>query len=137
MSQIEISPEQRDALYRAITARLTGLNDVFSEFEHGNFDAAHRLSGEFSDDLRVLHDDLGWGDPALATIQLRAPRDVWERTLTRIRRRAAEESREKEQIALELETERKRIQMIEDTCESLASRFQIETTTDVDPRRQG
>ena len=65
MSQIEISPQQRDLLYLSITARLTGINDVYGEYQQGNVEAA-RLSQEFSDDLRVLHDDLGWGDHPFA-----------------------------------------------------------------------
>jgi hypothetical protein len=68
MTPPEINPEQRAVLYLSITARLTGVNDVFVEFQRGNFEAAQRLSGEFSDDLRVLHDDLGWGDTPLKSI---------------------------------------------------------------------
>ncbi|MFL5833892.1 MAG: hypothetical protein ACJ76B_07920 [Solirubrobacterales bacterium] len=120
MSHIEISPEHRDILYLSITARLTGVNDIYVEFERGNFEAAQRLSGEFSDDLRVLHDDLGWGETPLESIQLTAPHDVWERTLARIQKRAAERHEER---TLELGEERQRIQAIEDTCATLAERL--------------
>lgn len=57
-----INPEQRDALYASIIVRLTGINDVYLAVEEGEFEVADRLSSEFADYLRLLHDDLGWGD---------------------------------------------------------------------------
>ena len=123
MTPPEIDPHQRDRLYESITAHLTGINDVFIEYQHGNFEAAQRLSGEFSDDLRVLHDDLGWGRTFSESIQLDAPRDVWERTLIRIQERAQSKLRRHEEHASELEQERRRIQELEDTCLALAKQL--------------
>ncbi len=123
MTPPEIDPHQRDVLYMSITARLTGVNDVCIEYQHDNFEAAQQLSGEFSDDLRVLHDDLGWGGTPAESIQLKAPHDVWKRTLVRIQERAQSDLRRHEEHASELEQERERIQAVEDACRAVAGQL--------------
>jgi hypothetical protein len=123
MTPPEIDPHQRDVLYMAITARLTGVNDVCIEYQHDNFEAAQQLSGEFSDDLRVLHDDLGWGETPSESIQLNAPRDVWERTLSRIQEIAQSDLRRHDERASELEQDRQRIQALEDACGAIAEQL--------------
>jgi hypothetical protein len=123
MSTPEIDPHQRDMLHASITARLTGVSDVFIYYQQGNFEAAQRLSGELSDDLRVLHDDLGWGGTPSESIRLKAPQDVWERTLVRIQERARSELRRHEERASELEQERQRIEALEDACGALAEQL--------------
>lgn len=126
MSQPKINPEQRDLLYLLATARLTGVGDVYHEFQHGNFEAAQELSGEFSDVLRVLHDDLGWVDSPLESIELRAPRDIWERTLTRTQERARIDLRRHEERTREADGDRQRAQELLETCAELAKQFHSE-----------
>jgi len=123
MAQPELTPQQHDLLYGSIVARLTGIDDVYFAFQNGDFSTAQRLSGEFSDDLRVLHDDLLWDGTPSENIQMRAPRDVWERTLTRARQRAEADAHRFVQAATEVDEERSRIHEMETACENLAAQL--------------
>lgn len=119
----QIDAEQRDMLYEAITDSLSGDSDVFIECKLGNFDRAQRLSSEYSDYLRVLHDDLGWGDSSHESVRLTAPQDVWERTLTRIQSKARSDSRRHEERISELEEERQHLQALDSICTEVAEQM--------------
>ncbi|MDX6633909.1 MAG: hypothetical protein QOF06_112 [Solirubrobacterales bacterium] len=59
-----LTPDERDALYRSLIVRLTGINDVYIAIEAEDWDLAERLSREFSDLLRLAQDlGLGRGEP--------------------------------------------------------------------------
>jgi hypothetical protein len=64
-------------LYRAILDRLNGIDDLRTAvLENGNFGEAQQMARRFSDDLRLVCDDLGWGDGPEGPIELRTPPDV-------------------------------------------------------------
>jgi hypothetical protein len=84
--KITITSEQRDALYGQILDRLSAIGDVWHAVAAKNWAAAERLGREFSDDLRLVLDDLGWGDgPGGETIELTTPPDVLRRVFTQLR----------------------------------------------------
>lgn len=57
---VTITSAQRDALYDQILDRLSGIGDIELAIQLENYDAAERLGREYSDDLRLLLDDLGF-----------------------------------------------------------------------------
>jgi hypothetical protein len=87
-SQIDMTPtitsEQRDALYEQILDRLSGIGDVWLAVCSENYEVAGRLGREYSDDLRLVLDDLGWGEGSAKGIELRTPPDVLRRVLSRL-----------------------------------------------------
>jgi hypothetical protein len=100
---IAISGEQRDLLYELVINRISGIDDVRLAINEGAWEDAQRLSQEFSDLLRLVSEDLGWGDMAeVATVELTTPADVLERAIRVIRRETIEESPDEREKRLEV-----------------------------------
>jgi hypothetical protein len=84
--RIIVTAEQRDLLYDEILDRLGAIDDIRVAIEQEDWGAAKRLGTAFSDDLRIVSEDLGWGprsDDAL--VDLSSPPDVLRRAMTRWR----------------------------------------------------
>lgn len=109
-----LSPAERDALYHGILVRLTGINDVYTAIERGDFVAAERLGGEFSALLRVVQ-DLGWGNEGSEAV-LTAPPDVVERALTVLKERAESEEREEAEEREELSAREEGNRILREVC---------------------
>ena len=89
---VTITAEQRDALYDCILDRLSGIGDVWLAASSADFDAAERLGREYSDELRLVLDDLGWGDgPGGASVELTTDPDALRRLFRRLRDSTAAE----------------------------------------------
>jgi hypothetical protein len=89
---VTITAEQRDALYDRILDRLSGIGDVWLAANSEDFAAAGRLGREYSDELRLVLDDLGWGDgPGSDSLELESPPDVLRRVFARLRDTTATE----------------------------------------------
>ena len=56
---ITINRDQRDAMYQEVVLDLSGLADLWVEFDAGNYERARELRQRFVFDMRLL-DDLGW-----------------------------------------------------------------------------
>lgn len=82
---LTITAQQRDALYAQILDRLGGIGDVWIVVRAEDFEAADRLGREYSDDLRLVLDDLGWGKGSGETVALKTPPDVLRRVFSRLR----------------------------------------------------
>lgn len=82
---LTISAAQRDALYDQIFDRLSGIGDILLAVCMENYDAAKRLGMDFSDDLRLVSEDLGWGEGPGGEIELSTPPEVLRRALSRLR----------------------------------------------------
>lgn len=110
---LTITAEQRDALYDQILDRLGGIDDVRIVVQTGNFEAAERLGREYSDDLRLVLDDLGFGDGTGELVPLTSPPDVLARVFTRMRNQAGSyaESVEAEQQEARVMEDRARLVM--------------------------
>lgn len=119
MSKLTITSEQRDALYEGILDHLSGIGDLWIAVESGNLSRANRLGHEFSDDLRFVLDDLGFGEGTGATIELKTPPDVLSRVLSRLESQAdAVHQTEAEERAAD-HPEDARNQLVRDTCRQL------------------
>jgi hypothetical protein len=89
---VAITHDQRDALYDRILDRLSGIGDVWLAASAENYETAERLGREYSDDLRLVLNDLGWGErPDTGAMELTTPPDVLRRVFVRLRDSAAGE----------------------------------------------
>jgi hypothetical protein len=90
MRPLEITPHERDALYKDVVDHLSGLGDLLLALDQKDFVRARRLAQEFSDDLLFLLNDLGFGDEtdADAALHLTTKPSILRRLLGRLRDRA-------------------------------------------------
>ncbi len=106
---LTITATQRDLLYDDILTRLSGIGDIELAVDQDDYVTARRLGMAFSDDLRLMSEDLGWGEKGPAgVIELNTPPDVLRRALGRIRDVAlgVDASEEKERAELRENAER-------------------------------
>lgn len=83
---ITISAAQRNVLYDEILDRLGAIDDIRFAIEQEDWGTASRLGTAFSDDLRIVTQDLGWGPRRESEpVELTSPPDVLRRALSRWR----------------------------------------------------
>jgi len=87
---LTITAAQRDALRDLILDRILGIDDLRHVVTAGDYQAAERLAWEYSDALRLVSEDLGWGEGPPGSIELKTPPDVLERACTGLRELAAQ-----------------------------------------------
>lgn len=89
---VTISAEDRDLIYHRILLHLSGIDAVWLAARHRDFATADRLGQEFCDELRLVMDDLGWGETrGDAPIELTSSAEVLRRVFERMRDVATEE----------------------------------------------
>jgi hypothetical protein len=76
---LSITAEARDTLYEHILGDLSGIGDVWTVVCAENFEAADRLGRQYSDELRLILDDLGWGEGTGQSVELTTSPDVLQR----------------------------------------------------------
>lgn len=115
---VVISSEQRDALYDQILVRLSGIEDIWVAASSENYETADRLGREYSDELRLVLDDLGWGNgPELKTmIELTTEPDVLRRVLGRLGEAAAAEREYRQSAWVENRKLEERNRLVGETC---------------------
>ncbi len=111
-----ITAAQRDALYDQILDRLSGLGDVWLAVCAENYEAAERLGREYSDDLRLVTDDLGWGEGPERAIELSTPPDVLRRALSRLRDAAVSHDASQEELRAEVRASAERNRLVVEAC---------------------
>jgi hypothetical protein len=116
---LTISAEQRDALYDQILDRLSGIGDIEIAIKAGKFEIAERLGREFSDDLRLLVEDVGFGESDGKPVALTTPPDVLERILPRMREAAEKLSASQEDELAEAREMRDRSRLVAQACTSV------------------
>src|SRR6478752_5326363 len=110
---ITLSGRQRDLLYDVVADRLTGIDDVWRAADEGEWERAQRLGREFSDLLRLVVDDLGWGRGREEAVDLTSPPDVLQRAIEAVRREAVvEDSEQREQRLAVAETQLERAETL-------------------------
>lgn len=113
---MRITADERDALYDQIYIRLSGIDGLWFATQAEDWESADRLAGELVDELRLVLEDLGWGEGSGEPLRLTTPPDVLRRVLTRMREQAegaqAAEAEEREESRLREE----RRQRLMQTC---------------------
>jgi hypothetical protein len=119
---LTITAAQRDVLYDDILGCLSGIGDIELAVDQGDYVTARRLATAFSDDLRLMSEDLGWDENGFGEmLELRTPPDVLRRALGRIRDVALGLDASEEEERVELRENAERNQLIVDTCSSVLS----------------
>jgi len=124
---ITISATQRDLLYDEILNRLAAIDDIHIVLGQQDWDAATQLGITFSDDLRIISQDLGWGPRKEdGPVELTSPPDVLTRAMSRWRDSilGIESEHEDEREAL-LRTQ-ERNQLVIDACRSVLDALDAE-----------
>jgi|SRR5215203_3962175 len=85
---VRITAEERDALYEQIYVRLSGIDEVWLAAQARDFERANEVAREFCDDLRLILDDLGWGEGRGRPVELVTPPEILRRVLTRMQGKA-------------------------------------------------
>jgi hypothetical protein len=116
---LTITPEQRDALHDQILDRLSGIGDIELAIQLENYDAAERLGREYSDDLRLLLDDLGVGDGSGQPVELTVPPEVLRRVLPRLRELAESHTSGLEPEWAEAAEVKERNRLVSEACEAV------------------
>jgi hypothetical protein len=116
---LSITKKQRDALYDQILDRLSGISDIWLAVGMENYDAAQRLGRDYSDDLRLVTDDLGWGEGRSGSIELTAPPDVLRRVFGRLHDAAASHTASQERDWAEARDMQERNRVVTEACRSV------------------
>jgi hypothetical protein len=133
---IPITAEQRDALYEQIIVRLNAIDDIPLVLCKGNFTAADRLAREHSDNLRLVLNDLGWGDRGSGeTIELTSPPDLLRRFFARHLDLARDFSAVEAREQTEVEESQVANRLVIDTCTAGLTALDAELGIDNDEGR--
>lgn len=117
---VTITGAQRDALYDQILDRLSGIDDIWTAASKADFETADRLGREYSDELRLVLDDLGWGEGAGAeTIELTTAPDVLRRLFGHMRDGAAGERARRQAGWTEARQLEERNRLVGEACEAV------------------
>lgn len=114
-----ITREERDALYDRIVVHLSGIDGVYRAVEDEDWAAAQELGQEFSDLLRLVCEDLGWGSEAGETLALSTPPDVLARAAGVLRDLAGSDRMHYEQESKSADEQAAEARYLEQTCERL------------------
>ena len=123
---VAISPKERDALYERIAMRLNGIDDVFKAVEAEDWEEAQKLGQEFSDLLRLVCQDLGWGEAAEGELELNTPTDVLARAAGTVRDLASADGEHFEREKREAEAQENEARSLQQTCERLLGELRPE-----------
>jgi hypothetical protein len=126
---VTITAGQRDALYDRILDRLSGIGDIELSANSGDFAGAERLGREYSDELRLVCDDLGWGaGPESDVIELTTSSDVLLRVFGRMRDAAASERTAQATSWDENRLLEERNRLVDEACEMVLAALAAEGT---------
>ncbi len=116
---VAITGAERNALYERIVMRLNGIDDVYRAVEQEDWASAQELGEEFSDLLRFVCTDLGWGERADESLPLTAPPDVLTRAAATLRELAKSDADHFETERREAEEQENEARYLQQTCERL------------------
>jgi hypothetical protein len=116
---LTVTAAQRDALYDQILDRLSGIGDIEVAIRAEDYDDAQRIGREYSDDLRLLLDDLGIGEGDGEAVELDTPPQVLRRVLPRLRELALDHSAGLEPQWAEVQELRERNRLVSEACEAV------------------
>jgi len=116
---LTITAAQRDALYDQILDRLSGIGDIELAIQAENYDDAERIGRDYSDDLRLLLDDLGIGDGDGEPVELTTSPDVLRRVLPRLRQLALNYTAALKPEMVEVQEVSERNRLVSEACEAV------------------
>jgi hypothetical protein len=121
---LTISGEQRDALYEELLDRLTGIDGVWLAIDEENdLEKADQRAREFAGYLRLIFEDLGWGDHGPPLVELTMPPDELSQTISRLRVQAAERYEEERAEQEAFRTRWEHTALVRETCDEVLKRL--------------
>jgi hypothetical protein len=118
MGPVTMSRAHRDAVYGQIVDRLSGIEDIWATASREEYEIADRLAREFSDELRLVVDDLGWGDGGdVESIDLVTAPEVLRRVLGRLQKMAASERASRQEDWDENRDQEERNRLVTEACQ--------------------
>jgi hypothetical protein len=122
---IAITAEQRNLLCDDILVHLSGIGDIEMAVNKKDYETARRLGLAFSDQLRLMSEDLGWEEEAPAErIELRTPPDVLRRALSRLRDVALGLDASEEEERAELRESSERNHLVVQACRQVLTELE-------------
>lgn len=118
---VSITREERDALYERTLIRLSGIDGVFQAAEEKDWEEAQKLGQEFADLLRLVCEDLGWGEGAAERLELKTPRDVLVRAVSILGSDAKHDREHHEAELRQAEEQASEARFLEQACERIVS----------------
>ena len=113
---VRITGAERDALFEQIHARLSGIDELWAAAAAEDWEQAGRAGQDFSDDLRLIVEDLGWGEGGGEGLELTTPPEVLRRVLTRMQKRGEERRAVEAEERAELQQREERTAELLEVC---------------------
>lgn len=113
---VKISAAERDALFEQIHTRLSGIDEVWSAVEEEDWERAGKVGRDFSDDLRLVVDDLGWDESGAEAFELTTAPEVLQRVLTRMQKRGEDRRGLEEEERAELRLREEQTAQLLEVC---------------------
>jgi hypothetical protein len=126
---LTITAAQWDALYDQILDRLSGIGDIELAIQSQKYDDAERIGRDYSDDLRLLLDDLGIGEGDGEPVELTTDPDVLRRVLPRLRQLALDYTAGLEPARVEVHEVSERNRLVSEACEIVLAGLDGSTTS--------
>jgi hypothetical protein len=126
---VRIPAAERDALYEQIHIRLSGIDDVWLAVEAEDYSRAEQVAQKFTDDLRLILDDLGWGAGGGEPLELTTPPDVLRRVCTRLWAKAEALRETEEEERAESRQREEQTQRVLETCRRVLGGAGLESVT--------
>jgi hypothetical protein len=125
---ITISAYARDLLFEQIADHIHGINDLRIALERGDVRNAERLAQEYSDDLLLVSESLGWREGCGEEFELSSPPSVLRRVFSRycqaaLHQEAVDRAEEAEAIQ-ELREARERTQGLIRVCQRVLAELE-------------
>ncbi len=112
---VKLTASERDALFAQLHARLSGIDEVWTAAAERDRESGEAVARQFSDDLRLILDDLGWDEHGEA-VELSSPPEVLRRVFTRVRTAAEERRREEVEEREEIRRREERTEQLLEAC---------------------
>jgi hypothetical protein len=112
---VRITASERNALFEQLYARLSGIDEVWTSAAEQDRESAEGVARQFSDDLRLILDDLGWGENGKA-VELSSPSEVLRRVFARVQAAAEERRREEAEEREEIRRREERTEQLLEVC---------------------
>jgi hypothetical protein len=117
---VNITAQQRDALYDRVLDRLSGIGDILLAAGSGDYTTADRLGREYADELTLVCDGLGWGARSKSeVVELDISADLLRRVFARLREAAASEREAQARNWDESRSLEERNRLVDQACTSV------------------
>ena len=113
---VKITSAERDAILGEIQAGLTAIDKVWLAADAQDWEQAASVAQGFSEELRLVVEDLGGEGAGGETLELKIAPDLLQRVFTRMRKRAEERREVEEEERARLDQREERTAQLLEVC---------------------